>query len=201
MKEIIATITAFFSSLVFMLTGNTFNLKPTVTPTPTPIVEITSGDTGSYFLKTNSKTLDTGKDFEVNIYLKTPNLNITSGSVRLIYHFENQPLIEFKDQEKNKEGVQIKVNPLLISNNFLFPINKIETDLVQKQTFIDLAFLTTDPQGYVPNEDLYLGTLTFQGLKSKSNIDLNFDPTQTTIQNKKGEQLIMNLKNESYIIN
>ena len=142
----------------------------------------TSTGTVKVFLSPETKTVQAGQTFSVNILLDTDGRYISALTLDLSYPYTGDtPPIEAKD-------VQVSSN-LIVSGNWNFPIKTVNSDnqLVQ----IRIGGLNSSSQGYKTTGEETVATINFKAQKEGS-INLAFNPTTTKATDKTtGEDILL----------
>jgi len=142
----------------------------------------TSTGTVKVFLSPETKNIQVGQVFSVNVLLDTDGRYISALTLDLSYPYTgNTPPIEATD-------IQVSSN-LVVSGDWNFPIKTINTDnqLVQ----IRIGGLNTSSQGYKTTGEETVATINFKA-QATGSINLSFNPTTTKATDKTtGEDILL----------
>ncbi|HBC72675.1 MAG: hypothetical protein UX91_C0005G0052 [Candidatus Amesbacteria bacterium GW2011_GWB1_47_19] len=144
-------------------------------PTPTPFIR-----------SLNSK----GDKLTVSLTLNAKGIKLAALAARIKYNYTgDEPDIKIADSDTLKTGVQTKSNKSLLDAGWLFPINKVEIDKVNKQVNIDFAAANVTPEGYIPEGPVDMATFEITALTAIPNLSLSLDSALTKVVSKRGEEI------------
>ena len=142
--------------------------------TPTGTVRI--------FISPETKTIQNGQTFDVNILLDTSGNYISALTIVLTYQYSGtQPPIKV-------ENIQIK-SDLIANSGWNFPIKTYNAS--DGLAEIKIGGLNSSTTGYKTTGEEIIATLTLKGYETGS-INIMFDPTTTKATNKQtGEDILL----------
>lgn len=166
---------------------------------------VTNGVTGTgvatLSVSPQSTVVDLGQEQSIDVKLRALGQNISAVSVRLIYVNNGKLVIAPLDADSRKKGIQVEVNSNLTDAGWVFPVNTIEVDDEKKRVVIDFAALNLLPTGYVVHEDeMKLATFNFRAQSVTSNLSFTFDPEETKVITKSGNEVNLNLDKGLFVI-
>lgn len=181
--------------------GFSFNLdrlyrfKPRVEKTP-----ILQPATKAVFsLNPSEATKMTGEKLQIAFLVGEVKKEISGIAVRVSCSWGlNSTPIEFIDVNPNKLGTQLEVNQELINAGWAFPVNQIDSQ--EGFATLDLAAVYVSPDGFKVEKKTSLANFYFTTIKGGRALSCNFDPAQTKIISKTGEEISLNFEKGDYLI-
>lgn len=134
------------------------------------------------FLSPETKTIQSGQTFDVNILLDTAGNYISALTINLTYQYNSsEPPIKV-------ENIQIN-SDLIVNGGWNFPIKSYEAS--DGLAEIRIGGLNSSTAGYKTTGEETLATLTLKGYEAGA-ITLTFEPTTTKATNKStGEDILL----------
>lgn len=128
------------------------------------------------FLSPETKTVQEGQTFSVNILLDTSGRYISAITLNLNYSYnEDAPPIVATDIQINSD--------LVVNNDWSFPIKSVNNNTQDKVVEIRIGGLNSSSQGYKTNGEQVIATINFKA-ESGGSINLTFNPVTTKITDK-----------------
>lgn len=141
----------------------------------------------------------TGEKLQIALLVGEVKKEISGIAVRINCSWGlNSTPVEFIDVNPNKPGAQIEVNQELIDAGWAFPVNEIVSQ--ERFATIDLAAAYVSPDGFKVEEKTSLANFYFTTIKGGQTLSCNFDPAQTKIIAKTGEEISLNFEKGDYLI-
>ena len=103
---------------------------------------------------------------DLEIHLSGSNQRLSAVAIRLVYNF-------------SKSGLKITPNPMLATNNWLFPVKKVDSK--NGKTTFDLAAANVSTTGYSLGQDLLIAKIN---LPNANVTQFSFDQKETKIYTK-----------------
>lgn len=112
---------------------------------------------------------------QYNLVLEAPGATLSGAALRIVIELSSAP----------KTTPTLKVNDLLIQDNWSFPIQEVVLD--GKTLTIDLAALSVSPEGYLVGNQITLATI--ESVEPIDFISYTFDKDLSKVITKSGEEL------------
>jgi len=129
----------------------------------------------------------------VEIVVAKNDLEVTAVSVLVTYKYEGiEPLIP-EDAVSQTKDVQIKPNQDLINSGWVYIINKVDVDEIDKTVKVKLALAYLATEGYRMEKDVVLGTISFAKEKIGKQIGLSMVTSETMMTTKGNEEVELKL--------
>ncbi len=181
--------------IIFLFFQSRLTLKPTSIFNPVSILTKPKSEKtmATFFLSPATTTISQGERSLLDIKLRANSQTIVSMAVRLTLKYEGKiPLKPI--------GTKVKTNLDLIKSGWNYPVNQVSINEKTKTLTIDLLMANLEPGGFKINGEISLGTLEFTAAQSSSSAKFSFDPFLTTIKDKNGNSVLLNLESSNYTI-
>ena len=178
------TILIFLIVLVFI--GKQFSRKSDDKP------EVKLKKSATLYLSEVASQSDATEKPVENVVAKN-DLEVTAVSVLVTYKYEGiEPLIP-EDAVSQTKDVQIKPNQDLINSGWVYIINKVDVDEIDKTVKVKLALAYLATEGYRMEKDVVLGTISFEKEKIGKQIGLSMVTSETMMTTKGNEEVELKL--------
>lgn len=138
--------------------------------------------------------VNVGEEFSVDIRLDAEGMILSGLAARVIYEYEGD--LPFEPQD-----VKMRVNPDLAGMDWVFPVNTIEVDTRTKRVVGEIAAVNLNPGGHPTEGSVTIATIDFKATSSSSkDMVFTFDPEQTKLLTKDGQEVSIELKERSYSV-
>ncbi|KKU56011.1 hypothetical protein A3C34_01830 [Candidatus Amesbacteria bacterium RIFCSPHIGHO2_02_FULL_48_21] len=176
--------------LYALKTGISRTPQPTATPI-TPALETSTPAVSNIPPSPHLLTLSRNATGSAQVMLDAAGINISAVAFRLIHEFSASSEIKITDADPKLSGIQVMVNPDLIDQGWVYPVNLVTVDTSSRKLTIDLSAINITPQGYTPSGPQALATLDFTALRDLEESPLSFDLALTKVITKKGDELTL----------
>jgi len=194
--KILATVAAFFTFLISLVSGVVFpskNQSPETTSPP-------QLETASFYLSSDVSYPTVGDELPVSINLRADGVNIVAAAIRIVYKYIGILPILPIDADSLADGTQAQINESLSDSGWVFPVNEVIQDKNLSLITIDLAAVNLRPEGFVSSEEVKLATLDMIVASAPPKITFHFDKTQTKLISKEGEEVKLQLKPGEFVL-
>lgn len=194
--KILATIAAFFTFLISLVSGVVFPNKNQ----PSGTQSTSQLETASFYLSSTVTYPSVGEELPVSINLRADGVNIVAAAIRIVYKYIGILPILPIDADSSIDGIQAQTNESLSESGWVFPVNEVVQDKNLSLITIDLAAVNLRPEGFVPSEEVKLATLDTIIASTPPKITFHFDKTQTKLISKNGEEVKLQLKPGEFVL-
>lgn len=160
-----SALSAFFLSIVALVSG----IFAPVKPTPLAISQTKVVEQATVYFNPDGEIHFSGKDFI-----------LSAVAVRITFKTITKPMIV--------------PNPVLVKNNWVFPVKTYKIDQKAGTVSVDIAGAVASTTGYSLNNDLMLAKINF-GTATPIPSLVAFDKTQTKLFDKNNKEIPLDFRN------
>lgn len=164
----------------------------------TSVFEIETGQAG-YFITPQEATLNKGDILKLTLMLKSDELTLSAGAIRLLLTLEDGLSLKASDASADKEGIQANTDSQIKDGGFSFPVNEVEIDTAGKKGRVDLAIVNLSPEGFSARGEHSVVSVDLVA-ESAGILTLEFDTNLTKLVDKRGKEVPLNLRGGKYFV-